>query len=81
MLVLDNGARWEPEDFQLEVLEDVFDGYSEVWMIVPEGNGKTTLMAGLALYHGDYTQSPWVPIGASTREQAEILFGQAGRVR
>jgi hypothetical protein len=32
----------------------------------PEGNGKTTLLAAIALYHGDYTPSAFVPIGASS---------------
>lgn len=77
LLVLDNGSRWEPEPFQLEVLKDVFAGTPEVWMLVPEGNGKTTLMGGLALYHGDYTQDAEVLMAASSRDQAELLFHQA----
>jgi phage terminase large subunit-like protein len=76
-LRLDNGERFELEDFQLEVAEDIFAGFSEIWKIVPEGNGKTTFMSALALYHGDYTESAFVPIGASSREQAEILYRQA----
>lgn len=55
----------------------MFDGFRETWFIVPEGNGKTTFMAALALYHGDYMPSAMVPIGASSREQAEILYRQA----
>jgi phage terminase large subunit-like protein len=76
-LRLDNGERFELEPFQAEVAGDIFSGFSETWMIVPEGNGKTTFMAALALYHGDYTESAFVPIGASSREQAEILYRQA----
>jgi hypothetical protein len=76
-LRLDNGERFELEPFQEEVAGDIFAGFSETWMIVPEGNGKTTFMAALALYHGDYTESAFVPIGASSREQAEILYRQA----
>jgi phage terminase large subunit-like protein len=76
-LRLDNGARFVLEPFQRVVAEDVFAGFSEVWKIVPEGNGKTTFMSALALYHGDYTESAFVPIGASSREQAEILYRQA----
>jgi phage terminase large subunit-like protein len=76
-LRLDNGERFELEPFQEEVAGDIFSGFSETWMIVPEGNGKTTFMAALALYHGDYTESAFVPIGASSREQAEILYRQA----
>lgn len=76
-LRLDNGERFELEPFQEEVAADIFSGFAEVWKIVPEGNGKTTFMSALALYHGDYTESAFVPIGASSREQAEILYRQA----
>jgi phage terminase large subunit-like protein len=38
---------------------------------------NTTLMAGVALYHCDYTPAPWVPVAASSRDQAEILAQQA----
>jgi phage terminase large subunit-like protein len=76
-LRLDNGERFTLEPFQEQVAADIFSGFAETWMIVPEGNGKTTFMAALALYHGDYTESAFVPIGASSREQAEILYRQA----
>lgn len=76
-LRLDNGQRFVLETFQEEVAADIFAGFSEVWKIVPEGNGKTTFMSALALYHGDYTETAFVPIGASSREQAEILYRQA----
>lgn len=76
-LRLDNGERFRLEPFQEQVAADIFSGFAETWMIVPEGNGKTTFMAALALYHGDYTESAFVPIGASSREQAEILYRQA----
>jgi phage terminase large subunit-like protein len=77
LLVLDTGSTWPVEDFQLEIAKDFFGDAREVWAIVPEGNAKTTLMAGIALYGADYALSPWIPVGASSRDQAEILFGQA----
>lgn len=76
-LRLDNGERFDLEDFQEEIAADIFAGFSEVWVVIPEGNGKTTFMAALALYHGDYTESAFVPIGASSREQAEVMYRQA----
>lgn len=76
-LVLDTGEPWELEPFQVEVVKDVLAGFTEVWMVVPEGNGKTTLVAGIALHHGATCQNPFVPIGASSREQAEIMYRQA----
>ena len=76
-LVLDTGQPWELEAFQEKIVLPILEGETEVWAILPEGNAKTTLMAGVALYHCDFTYSPWVPIGASSREQAEILARQA----
>jgi phage terminase large subunit-like protein len=76
-LVLDDGEQWRLEPFQVAVIRDVLAGYPEVWMVVPEGNGKTTLMAGVALYHGAHTPNPFVPVGASSREQAEVMYRQA----
>lgn len=44
---------------------------------MPEGNGKTTLMSGIALYHADYTPEAQVVLGASSRDQCEWLHNQA----
>lgn len=76
--VLDNGEYWEVQDFQAEFVEDLFDpDTTEAWLVVPEGNAKTTLLSGVALYHGDHQTGAMVPIGASSREQAEIMYRQA----
>ncbi len=76
-LVLDNGANLILEPFQEAFVADVFAGFQEAWLIIPEGNAKTTLMAAMALYHLDHKESPSVPIGAASREQAATLFAQA----
>lgn len=76
-IILDTGDYWQLEPFQEEVIEPILEGVTEVWTVIPEGNAKTTLLAGIALYHTDFTFSPWVPIGASSRDQAEILALQA----
>jgi len=76
-IVLDTGEYWELEPFQADVVEPILAGVTEVWAILPEGNAKTTLMAGVGLYHCDFTYAPWVPIGAAARDQAEILALQA----
>jgi phage terminase large subunit-like protein len=62
------------EGFQLDFLTDVFHGYSECWLVVPEGNAKTTLVGGLVLYHAEF--APWanVTVAASSRDQAELLY-------
>lgn len=76
-LVLDDGERWALEPFQAEFVEDVFRGFRECWLIVPEGNGKTTLLAGLGLYGLRFAEEPSIPIAASSMNQAKILYRQA----
>lgn len=75
-MVLDNGEHWDPEDFQCEFAGDLFSGVPEIWLILPEGNGKTTLLSGIALYHGDYTPDAAVLMAASSRDQCGLLLGQ-----
>lgn len=77
LMVLDSGDRWEPEPFQLEFVEDLFGDAIEVWGVWPEGNAKTTLLAGVGLYWTDYTPTATVLVGASSRDQAGLLFSQA----
>jgi hypothetical protein len=77
LLVLDSGDQWEPERFQLDVVDEILKGIPEVWLDVPEGNGKTTLMGGVALYHADYTPDAIVPMAAASRDQTGILLNQA----
>jgi hypothetical protein len=76
-LVFDDGEQREPQDWQLQVVADVFRGFPETWLIVPEGNGKSTLLAQLALYGADFSDSPWIPVGASSAKQARIIYDQA----
>lgn len=75
--ILDNGEPFNLEPFQGQIARDIFAGFPETWLILPEGNGKTTFLALLALYFGDYTPSAMIPIAASSREQAEIMYRQA----
>jgi len=76
-LTFDDGEKREPQEWQLEVVADVFKGFPETWLIVPEGNGKSTLLAQLALYGADFSDSPWIPVGASSAKQARIIYDQA----
>lgn len=75
-LILDTWESWHPEPFQEAFVEDLFAGIPEAWLIVPEGNGKTTLLAGIALYHAEHHPFAAVPVAAASREQAEILYRQ-----
>ena len=65
-MVFDDGKRRAPEPWQMRVVADLFKGIPEVWMIVPEGNGKTTFLAQLGLYGLEHSTSPWIPLGAAT---------------
>lgn len=78
-LALEDGTPWKVEDFQLELTEDLYErAPREFWGILPEGNGKTSLAAAWVVYDGDHAPSPWIPIGAASRDQAKIMFDQAG---
>lgn len=76
-LELDNGEPWILEPFQAAFVEDVFSDAKVCWLVVPEGNGKTTLIAGISLYHCEFTESAYVPVAASSRDQAEWIYRQA----
>lgn len=76
-MILDNGEPWQLEGFQARFLEDVFSGVKECWLVVPEGNGKTTLIAGLALYGLRFADDALIPVAASSRDQARIMYRQA----
>lgn len=69
-LRLDNGKPFVVEDWQAKVLTDYFDGVTETLLLLPSGNGKTTLLAAIALHHLLYTENPEAFIMASSRDQA-----------
>lgn len=80
-ILLDDGEPWELEDWQAEIVGEILGGAPVVWEVVPEGNGKTTLSAGVGVYHLDPEgwgiARPRVVLAASTSKQADWLFGQA----
>jgi len=76
-LVLDDGTRFALQPFQASFVADVFAGFPECWDIVPEGNGKSTLIALLALYYAEFQRFASIPVAAASREQAEIIYRQA----
>lgn len=75
------------EDWQCFILTSVFgwvkeDGarrFTQTYIEVPRGNGKSTLCSGIALYMecADGEQGAEVYSFATTREQAGIVFGDA----
>jgi phage terminase large subunit-like protein len=76
-LVLDTGQTWRSQPFQEAFIADLFSGFPEAWLVVPEGNTKTTTLAIVALYHCENRPYASVPVAAASREQAEILYRQA----
>jgi phage terminase large subunit-like protein len=65
------------ERFQRRMLTDYFAGARETLVLLSKKNGKTTLFAALALYHLIVTPDAECVIGATSRDQATILFDQA----
>jgi len=76
-LELDSGEPWTVDEFFADFLADYFAGIPECWLIVPEGNGKTTSLAGLGVYLLEHRRGAWIPWAASSRDQAEIGYRQA----
>src|SRR6266508_5200507 len=64
-------------EFQRKILRDYFAGVRETVIIIPKKNGKSTLMAALALFHLLVTPNAECIIVAASREQAEIILRQA----
>lgn len=76
-LVLEDGRPFVLESFQREMLRDYFAGVVESIILIPKKNGKSTLLAALALFHLLTTPDAECVIAAASRDQATILFDQA----
>jgi phage terminase large subunit-like protein len=76
-LTLENGQPFEIEPFELQILADYFAGVRETLVLLPKKNGKSTLLAALALHHLITTDNAMCPIAAASREQAMWIFDQA----
>jgi phage terminase large subunit-like protein len=76
-LTLDIRKPFVVEDFQRRLLSDYFAGTTETLVLLPKKNGKSTLVAALALYHLLTTQDAECCIAASSRDQAGIILKQA----
>jgi phage terminase large subunit-like protein len=77
---LKGGDYFVLEGYQELFLEDLFardeDGeavFAELWLVVPEGNGKTTFFTLVVLYTIEFKPEAWVPVAASARDQAVDL--------
>jgi phage terminase large subunit-like protein len=76
-LELENGEPLILEPFQRLMLHDYFAGVRETLILLSKKNGKTTLLAALALYHLITTRDAECIIAAASRDQASILYEQA----
>jgi phage terminase large subunit-like protein len=65
------------EPFQRLILEDYFAGTRQTLVLVPKKNGKSTLVAALALYHLLVTEDAAGYIAANARDQAALILNQA----
>ena len=77
LLSLDNGLPFVLEPYERLIVADLLTGIRELHVRIPEENGKTTLLAAIALIHLLTTPDPRVVIGARNKDQAKILFNQA----
>ena len=76
-IVLDNDEFFILEPFQERFVDDLFSGRSVCWLCVPEGNGKTTLIAAIGLYWCEFKPGAKVLAAASAVEQATLVYQQA----
>lgn len=74
-LTLVEGGPLVLEPFQLLVLREFFvTGRVELLVLLPKGNGKTLLFAGVAVFHLLTVSNAQAFVGAADREQADQLF-------
>lgn len=66
------GLRVEP--FQRLIVGELFAGRRELVVLLPRGNGKTSLFAALALWHLVTHPRPAVYVAAASRDQARLTF-------
>lgn len=65
------------DPFQFKILHEVWDGLRTLLVLIPRGNGKTTLFAVLALWHLLIRDRAKVYLAASSRDQAGIALDTA----
>jgi Terminase large subunit, ATPase domain len=62
------------EDFQREIVAEAFSARRELLVLVPRANGKSTLLAAIALWSLLRGKGSQIVVGAASREQASVLF-------
>lgn len=74
------GKTLEPEEFQRELLTPSFAGVPVSVVELPKKNGKSTIVAALALFHLLTRDLADVIVVASSVRQAEILYGHCRKL-
>ncbi len=64
----------ELEDFQRLIVEEIFSERRETLILIPRGNGKSTLLAAVGLWSLLRRSDARIVVGAASREQASVLF-------
>lgn len=67
------------EPFQHRILRAIDSGEREIVASLPRGNGKTALIALVALHHLVSTPGAKIVVAAASRQQATLLFEYAER--
>jgi phage terminase large subunit-like protein len=75
-LKIESGKPFRLLSFQRHLLADYFKGTRQTVAIVPKKNGKTTLVAALALYHLWNTENADGIVVAAARDQAAKILDQ-----
>jgi phage terminase large subunit-like protein len=76
-LTREDGAPLEIHPFQRKMFHDLFEGRRETLILISKKNGKSTLLAALALFHLRTTGDAECVIAAASRDQASIMLRQA----
>ena len=76
-LILENGKPLIVEEYEAVFLSSMFSGVVETLILLPKKNGKTTILAALAIFHLCTTRDAECVIAAASRDQAAVLLKQA----
>lgn len=78
LLVTDRGTPFVLEDWQRGIARSILvDRIVETVVLIPKGNGKTTLLSAIALWHLLTTAEARCYIGAASAQQAGEMFRHA----
>jgi phage terminase large subunit-like protein len=62
------------EDFQREIVAEIFSERRETLVLIPRGSGKSTLLAAVALWTLLRRPDARIVVAAASRDQASVLF-------